>query len=79
MKIEVRLFATFRKYLPENAQGQRAQLDLPEGMTVKQVLEQLKVPLDTVKLVFVNSVHADLDQVLKEGDVLGAFPPVAGG
>jgi molybdopterin converting factor small subunit len=50
-----------------------------EGTTIKALLENLEVPLETVKLIFVNGVHAKDDDVLKEGDRLGVFPPVAGG
>lgn len=79
MKIEVRLFASFTRYLPDHAEDHRVILDLAEGTTVKQVLQKLQVPLDEIKLVFVNSVRAGLDHVLSDGDRMGAFPPVAGG
>lgn len=79
MKIEVRLFASLSRYLPDDAVGQRIELELDEGTTVKQVLVQLGVPLDELKLVFVNSVRTGVDDVLKDGDRMGAFPPVAGG
>ncbi len=79
MKVEVRLFAFFTKYLPDNAERHRAELELKEGTLVKQVLMQLKVPLDEIKLIFINGVHAELEDVLKEGDIMAAFPPVAGG
>ncbi len=79
MKAEIRLFASFTQYLPPNAEGQKAKLDLDEGTTIKDVLKQLGVPLNTVKLVFANGVHADMNYVIQEGDRIGAFPPVAGG
>ena len=79
MKVEVRLFASFTKYLPEDAEGQMVQMDLEEGTTIEQVLIKLGVPLDHVKLVFLNNVKAPVDSVLNEGDRMGAFPPVAGG
>jgi molybdopterin synthase sulfur carrier subunit len=79
MKVEIRLFASFTKYLPDGAEGHKIELELAEGTTIEQVLMQLKVPLDEVKLVFVNSVHAEIKDVLKNGDKMGAFPPVGGG
>ena len=79
MKGEVRLFASFTKNLPDDAEGQKVILDLAEGTTVKQVLVQLRVPLEEIKLVFINSVHAEIEDVLKDGDRMGAFPPVGGG
>ena len=79
MKVEVHLFASFTKYLPENAEGQMIWMELDEGTTIEQVLIKLGVPLDHVKLVFLNNVKAPMDTILKEGDRMGAFPPVAGG
>lgn len=79
MKVEVRLFASFTKYLPDNAEGHKILLELAEGTTVEQVLVQLRVPLDEIKLVFINSAHAEIEDILQDGDRMGAFPPVAGG
>jgi len=80
MKIEVRLYASLGKYMPqptlENKQGY---LEIGEGTTIKTLLEDLKVPLETVKLVFLNGTHAKGNEVLKDGDRLGVFPAVAGG
>ena len=79
MKVEIRLFASFTQYLPPDAEGQKAEMELDEGTTIKEVLTRLGVPLDMVKLVFANGVHAEMDYVIQEGDRIGAFPPVAGG
>ncbi len=79
MKVEVRLFATFTRYLPDHAEGHKIVLELADGTTAKQVLVQLRVPLEEIKLVFINSVHAEIEDVLKDGDRMGVFPPVGGG
>ncbi|MCP4297607.1 MAG: MoaD/ThiS family protein [Proteobacteria bacterium] len=79
MKVEIGLFATFAKYLPEEAEGFKVTIELDEGSTVKDVLLRMGVPLDEIKLIFINSVKADVEDVLKDGDKMGAFPPVAGG
>ena len=80
MKIEVKLYASLSRYMPQAAleQSQRY-LEVGEGTTIKALLENLKVPLETVKLIFLNGIHAKSDEVLKDGDRLGVFPPVAGG
>ncbi len=79
MKAEIRLFASFKKYLPDHAEGQKVTVELEEGTTIKSVLQQFGVPLETVKLVFVNSVHAKMEDIIQDGDRVGVFPPVAGG
>lgn len=80
MKIELKLYASLGKYMPQALlQGQQGSIEVGEGTTIKALLENLKVPLETVKLIFVNGIHAKEDDLLKEGDRVGVFPPVAGG
>jgi len=79
MKIEIRLYASLARFLPEQSTGDACIIDLPEGKTVKELLSQLGVPLESVKLIFINHIHAGDNRVLKDGDRLGIFPPVAGG
>ena len=78
MKIKVKLFATLRKYAPQAPAGEQ-ELEVAEGATASQVLEQLKIPQAQVALVFVNSTHQKMDRPLADGDELGIFPPIAGG
>jgi molybdopterin synthase sulfur carrier subunit len=80
MKIELRLYASLGKYMPQvPLEKKPGYLEIGEGTTIKALLEELRVPLETVKLIFVNGVHAKDNDVLKDGDRLGVFPPVAGG
>ena len=80
MKIEVRLYASLARYLPaQGAAGVPEVVEVAEGLTVQELLLQMKVPQDAVKVVFLNGLHATGDQVLKQGDRVGVFPPVAGG
>ena len=80
MKIEVKLYASLGRYMPEAVlEKGKGYLEVGEGTTIKALLENLKVPLETVKLIFLNGIHAKDNEVLKDGDRLGVFPPVAGG
>ncbi len=74
MKIELKLFVTLTKY------GKEIQtVDLPDGATVADVIELFKIPENIPKLNILNNVHVKRDHVLKDGDVLALFPPIAGG
>ena len=79
MEIEIQLFASLRKYLPEGDPAAAVQLNVSEDATVAQVLDTLHVPVEAARLIFVNSLRASLDQLLRAGDRIGVFPPVAGG
>lgn len=79
MEITIELFATLTRFLPPGTQGKRTMLCVPEGATVGQVLQRLGVPDDMPFTTLVNGRHSEADQVLRPGDRLTAFPPLAGG
>ena len=80
MKIELKLYASLARFMPDQKGGSASSvIDVGEGTTISELLEALRVPANAVKLIFLNGVHAKRDQVLKEGDRVGIFPPVAGG
>ena len=76
MKINVKVFATLRKYIGDTSS---AQLELDEGATVGQAVAELKIPEAQIAFVFVNSTRQKFDHALADGDELGVFPPIAGG
>jgi molybdopterin converting factor small subunit len=73
--VQIRFYASLKALEPPSA----ASHPLAPGTTVGEALAQFRVPGDQVKLVFVNGRKTDLDQVLRDGDRLGVFPPVGGG
>lgn len=79
MKIEVNLYATLKRYMENGTGIKPAAMDFEDGICVKDVIQKLKVPVDSVKLIFINGVHAERNTILKDGDRLGLFPPVGGG
>ena len=79
MKIELRLFASLSRYLPEQRTGNLCAMEIPEGTTIKELLQRLTIPAEIRKIIIVNGVHAGESQLLTEGDRIGVFPPVAGG
>ena len=79
MRITLKLFATFRRYLPPQAQGSAFELDVPAGACVADVLDLFAVPTDGAAVLLVNGRTAAPGQVLEEGDALAAFPAMAGG
>jgi molybdopterin converting factor small subunit len=72
--LEVKCFATLHEYTPD-----QGKLEFTPGMTVQEVIKRLNIPLEEVKVVFVNGGHASLDTPLQDGDRIGIFPAVGGG
>ncbi len=79
MKIEVKLFATLRDYLPKGSDRFSCKMEIDGHTRVQDILSKLRIPDEMPKIILVNGIHGKMDQVLREGDVLSVFPPVAGG
>jgi molybdopterin converting factor small subunit len=79
MEIEVKLFATLRDYLPKGSERFSCKMEIESQTRIQDILMRLKIPEEMPKIILVNGVHGKREQILKEGDVLSVFPPVAGG
>jgi molybdopterin converting factor small subunit len=79
VKVTVRLFATFRDFLPQPAVRSALSLDVDDLNTVRGLLEALCVPHDLPRIVLVNGQYASEDRLLTDGDVVSVFPPLIGG
>jgi len=79
MEIEIRLFATFREYLPEGSGTFSFKKTIHESTTVGDIIKELGLPLDMPKIVIVKGSQVKEDSTLQDGDVVSIFPPMAGG
>lgn len=88
MKITFKLFAMLSDHLPQEVDGARRDgnlivLDVPEGTTVQQMIDRFSLPARLVHLVLVDGTYvspADRSaRVLREGEALAIWPPIAGG
>lgn len=81
MKLEIRLFAGLKCDNRDLACFGKNEfnVDVPEGITVKQLHEflNLRSPLPLVNLI--NGLAKGEDWVLGDNDRVGIFPPVGGG
>ncbi len=70
-----------RKLLPSDSDGTKATIEVEDGLTVTELIEQLQIPKEMAQLVLVNGVNieGEYSRTLQEGDTLSVFPPVAGG
>lgn len=78
--IELKMFMKFKKYLPADSSDGKAMVSLEEG-PLEGLLKILGVPGDEQGVVVINGISRGMDssQVLKDGDVVAFFAPVAGG
>lgn len=83
MNIELKLYASLSHYLPPGAQQHKIILDVAEGMTPAQLIEERKLPKESCFLVLLNGVYLSPPEresrAMREGDALAMWPPIAGG
>ena len=73
--IQIKLFATLQKFMPASAE----KYAIETGTTIRTLLQQLDLPENKAKLIFIDGVKAELTTVLEGGERIGIFPPVGGG
>jgi molybdopterin synthase sulfur carrier subunit len=74
MKVKIKLFASLRTFGPDDQV-----IEFPDHTTIDEVIRSLKIPSTIRLLRIVNGKHRPSDHVLKNGDELALFPPIAGG
>jgi len=80
MHVHVNIYAYFRYYIPNRERlFQEKEWNMPEGATVRQVLEKLRLPKEVRVTVLVNNNSVDQNTILKEGDILHILPQMVGG
>ena len=83
MRVTLKLYASLAKFLPAEARENQAEIELPDGASIRDLLVGQNVPLPQCHLVLLNGVFqppARAAEVrLAAGDAVACWPPVAGG
>jgi molybdopterin synthase sulfur carrier subunit len=74
--VEMKLFASLKKYLPADSAHR---YPVEPGTPLSALLDQLRIPKDEVKLIFIDGVKKDANVLLHGGERVGLFPPIGGG
>jgi sulfur carrier protein ThiS len=79
MQVSVKLIATYRHLLPAGTPGNTAQVEVPDGIHLGELLARFGVPLTAESVILLNGQTVALDTPLQDGDQVSAFSAVAGG
>ena len=88
IRITFKLYAMLADYLPQEhgghkRQGNAIEMDVQEGTTITQLVEQFSLPAKWVHLVLIDGKYVNPEErstrPLADGEVLAIWPPVAGG
>lgn len=76
IRVKVKCFTTMVKADVCDYKGS-TEHKLVEGATVHDLVEKLSLPIEALKIIFVNGLEKDLDTILQDGDQV-ALSPVTG-
>jgi sulfur-carrier protein len=79
MIIQVKLYASLRRFAADGKAGIPFEVDIDEGACLQDLVDCLSIPAGETKIAFVNGLVQDWDWELTPGDQVGIFPPVGGG
>jgi sulfur carrier protein ThiS len=80
MRISVNIYSQLRYHLPAGEKFlKEKEWEIPEGSTIKCVVDKLKLPKQVLITVLLNNNSAAQTASLKEGDVLHILPMMGGG
>ena len=79
MPITVKLSSSLRRYVSGYDPHQGLNLEYTPDQTVEELMQQLGIPREMVKIIMVNGLSTPLERTLEDGDRLGLFPAVGGG
>ena len=79
MHVTVKLYATLHRYGRGERAGTPFEIELSQDATLRNLIDQLNIPPEETRITFVNGIIQEVDCKLKDGDVVGMFPPIGGG
>lgn len=82
-RLTFKLYASLGQYLPSGAVDNRIDIDLNPDESLSELIERFNLPVRLVHLVLVDGVYVAPEdrasRILKDGETVAIWPPVAGG
>jgi sulfur carrier protein ThiS len=79
MLVRVKLFTSLADYVPGIKPGEPFEVRVQDSATLSDLLNQLKLPQEEAKLLFVNGLAKSPDYLLQNNDEVGIFTLIGGG
>ena len=75
MRVSVKLHASLRPYGRSDSNYGLFPLEITEKATVREVIRQLGIPPEKVRMILLNGRGVDSNGILSNGDRIALFPP----
>ncbi len=79
MKVSIKLFGGLEQYLNDSGRKNKIILKLSETQTIKQLIEENRIPIKLISLIVAGNKVINLDYKVQEDDVIKVFPQIGGG
>jgi molybdopterin synthase sulfur carrier subunit len=77
MRVRVKTYAELQQYSPHK--GEAFALEIPEGSTIRSLMERLEMPEHRVMFILRNGKKVKETERLKDGDEVFFYPIIGGG
>lgn len=74
MVIEVRLYASLRRYRPAGSDTGMVAVDVPDGISLGELLDEMEINTSEIHMAAVNGSDSAPERVLFDGDRVELFP-----
>ena len=78
-KVEIRLFASLRKYHPNSGNSEAFTMELDDKTSLANLVDKLKIARQEIGVLMVNGTWQKENYLLQDEDRVGLFPLIGGG
>lgn len=75
----MKLYGTLRSRVQEYDVQKGLEIEINEGSSYKDIVMQLHLPLDEARLIIVNGISKQIDNIAVTGEEINLFLPLGGG
>ena len=79
IRVNVKLFATLRRYFPDYDPSKGIDVEMNEGVMVEDLLRTLSLSTNEAKNVFVNGISKKITDLIHDQDQVKIFTLIVGG
>lgn len=79
IRVNVRLFATLRRFYPDYNPEKGIDVKVEEGSTIEKLIQVLQLPENEARVILINGKSKMTTDTIKDGDRINIFTPLGGG
>ncbi len=79
IRVNVRLFATLRRFHPDYDPEKGIDVKVEEGSTIDKLIQVLQLPENEARVILINGKSKMTTDTIRDGDRINIFTPLGGG